>query len=243
MDSYDIVFMGHICTDEIERFGGASSIETGGAAFYSSMAACLPGLKIAVITRMAGEDHHLCNPLKEKDIDVHIQSSPETAHQRVLHPTDNPDERQIFQTKNAGYFEYQAVGFPVSARLIHLGGLSDREFSMEFISALKARGYEFSVDMQSFERQIDAGSGVLQFRDVSLKKEIIGMAKVVKLDALQAELLTGTADLSRAARIVESWGSPETMVTRADGVLVRSGGQEYFEQKIAPADYLPALSS
>jgi sugar/nucleoside kinase (ribokinase family) len=229
MDSYDIVFVGHICIDEIERFGGASSRETGGAAFYSSMAACLPGIKVAVITRMAAEDDHLCNPLREKGIDVYIERSPETTHQRVLHPTANPDERQIFQTKNAGFFEHDQAGFPISARLLHLGGLSDGEFSMEFMSTLKARGYDFSVDMQSFVRQVDESSGVLQLRDVPHKKEIAAMAGAVKLDVVEAELLTGTGDLSRAARTVESWGSPETMVTRADGVLVRSHGKEYFE--------------
>ncbi len=56
------------------------------------------------------------------------------------------------------------------------------------------------------------------------------MARAVKLDVVEAELLTGTADLSRAARIVEGWGSAETMVTRADGVLVRAGGKDYFER-------------
>ena len=229
MNPYDIVFIGHICIDEIQRFRGQTSIETGGAALYSPVAACLPGLKIAVITRMAGDDYHLFDPLKAKGIDVYVQPSAETTHQRVVHSTENPDEREIFQTKNAGSFEHAEILFPEKPRLIHLAGLSDQEFTVEFMSALKARGYDLSVDMQCFVRQVDALTGVIHFRDVPRKKEIIGMAKAVKLDVVEAELLTGTADLSRAARIVETWGSPETMVTRADGVLVRAEGKEYFE--------------
>lgn len=229
MESYDIVFVGHVCIDEIRRFKGKTSVETGGAAFYSSMAARLPKLKIAVVTRMADKDHQLCDPLRAKGIDVFIQSSVETTHQQVVHGTSDPDEREIFQTRNAGFFEHEKIIFSTRPRLVHLGGLSDQEFSMEFMSALKGRGYDLSVDMQSFVRQVEPGSGLLKFRDVPRKKEIISMAKAVKLDVVEAELLTGTADLSAAAKQVERWGSPETMVTRAEGVVVRADGREYFQ--------------
>jgi sugar/nucleoside kinase (ribokinase family) len=229
MNPYDIVFIGHISVDEIRRFNGRTSVETGGAAFYSSMAACMGGLRIAVITRMTGDHHYLFDPLKARGIDVYVQPSPKTSHLRVVYGSQNPDEREIFQTENAGFFEHDEITFPVKPRLIHLGALTDREFSVEFMTLLKARGFELSVDMQGFVRQVDAESGVIHFRDVPRKKEIIAMAKAVKLDVVEAELLTGTADLSHAARIVEEWGSPETMVTRADGVLVRAEGREYFE--------------
>lgn len=226
---YDIVFIGHISIDEIQRFGGRSSIETGGAAFYSSMAACLPGLRIAVLTRMAADDYHRLDPLKARGIDVFAQASPETTHLRVVHETENPDHRDIFQTKDAGFFKCDQITFDIRPRLLHIGALTDREFSVEFMAALKAGGFDLSVDMQSFVRQVDPKSGIIRFLDVPRKKEIVTLAKVVKLDVVEAELLTGTADLSLAARTVEGWGSPETMITRADGVLIRSDGREYFE--------------
>lgn len=227
-DAYDIVFIGHITIDEIRRFGGQVTIETGGAAFYSPMAACVTGARIAVITRMAGEDHHLFDPLREKGIAVFVQPSSRTSHLRVVHGNENPDEREIFQTQDAGFFEQGQIEFTARPRLLHIGALTDREFSVDFMSALKARGYDLSVDMQSFVRQVDPYTGIIHFRDVALKKEIVAMARAVKLDVVEAELLTGTADLSQAARIVETWGSPETMVTRADGVLIRADGREYF---------------
>jgi sugar/nucleoside kinase (ribokinase family) len=178
---------------------------------------------------MADKDHHLLDPLAAKGIAVSAQPCQETSHLRVVHGNANPDERQIFQTKNAGYFDHEKISFAAKPRLVHLGALTDQEFTVEFMEALRARGYELSIDVQGFVRQVEAQSGVIQFRDVPRKKEIIGMAKAVKLDVVEAELLTGTADLSEAARIVETWGSAETMVTRADGVLVRAHGQEYFE--------------
>ncbi|HAR97130.1 MAG TPA: hypothetical protein DCR97_14390 [Deltaproteobacteria bacterium] len=226
---YDIVFIGHISIDEIQRFQGRSSVETGGAAFYSSVAACLPGLKIAVLTRMAPEDYHRFDPLKEKGIEVFVQPSTETTHLRVVHETDNPDHRDIFQTTSAGFFEDEQIIFSEKPRLVHIGALTDREFTVEFMATLKARGYDLSVDIQSFVRQVDPDTGIIQFRDVPRKREIVAMAKAVKLDVVEAELLTGTADLSQAARTVEEWGSLETMITRADGVLIRSFGREYYE--------------
>jgi sugar/nucleoside kinase (ribokinase family) len=228
-NAYDIVFIGHISVDEIQRFGGQTSIETGGAAFYSSMAARVTGARIAVITRMAKGDYSLFDPLKAKGIDVYVQPSRETSHLRVVHETNNPDQREIFQTENAGFFEHEKIDFPVRPRLVHVGALTDREFSVDFMASLKVRGYDLSVDMQSFVRQVDPDSGIIHFRDVPRKKEIAAMAKAVKLDVVEAELLTGTTDLSKAARTVETWGCPETMVTRADGVLIRADGQEYFE--------------
>jgi len=51
----------------------------------------------------------------------------------------------------------------------------------------------------------------------------------VKLDVVEASILTGTENISEASAICESWGSRETLITRSDGVLVRSMGIDYFE--------------
>ncbi len=52
---------------------------------------------------------------------------------------------------------------------------------------------------------------------------------MVKLDVVEAKVLTGTDDLEAAARVFERWGSPETLITRADGVLARVNGKTYWE--------------
>jgi hypothetical protein len=52
---------------------------------------------------------------------------------------------------------------------------------------------------------------------------------MVKLDVVEARVLTGTDDLERAALVFEEWGSPETVITRADGVLARVNGKTYWE--------------
>ena len=84
--------------------------------------------------------------------------------------------------------------------------------------------------MQSFVRQVDDNTGVIHFKDVTGKREIMRMVDILKLDVVEANILTGTDDLEEAATILDAWGSPETIITRADGALARAKGKNYFER-------------
>jgi sugar/nucleoside kinase (ribokinase family) len=64
---------------------------------------------------------------------------------------------------------------------------------------------------------------------VADKEELVQLLDMVKLDVVEARVLTGTDDLERAAIMFEAWGSPETLITRADGVLARVNGKTYWE--------------
>jgi sugar/nucleoside kinase (ribokinase family) len=83
--------------------------------------------------------------------------------------------------------------------------------------------------MQSFVRQLQPAGGEIVFRDVPEKLEIVRRLEMVKLDVVEAGVLTGTEDLPQAARIIEAWGCPEVVITRADGVLARVGGKTLYE--------------
>jgi sugar/nucleoside kinase (ribokinase family) len=95
---------------------------------------------------------------------------------------------------------------------------------------LKGRGFRLSVDMQNFVRQVDTQTGVIEFRDVPGKREIVGLADIVKLDVIEAEVLTGTRNMEEAARLVEEWGALETILTCSDGAFARYKGKTYFER-------------
>jgi sugar/nucleoside kinase (ribokinase family) len=228
MNCYDLVFMGHVTIDEIDAPEGSASGVPGGAPFFGALAACWAGKKIAVVTRMAQEDASILEPLKAAGIDVYLRPVGSTTHMRVVHPTGNPDERLLYLTQNAGFFVSADVP-PIEPCLIHLGALADREFSLEFMRHLKQRGFRVSVDMQNFVRQVDIETGIIQFKDVPSKREIVGLADVVKLDIVEAEVLTGTRDMEEAAGIVEEWGAPETMLTCSEGAFIRYKEKTYFE--------------
>jgi sugar/nucleoside kinase (ribokinase family) len=102
------------------------------------------------------------------------------------------------------------------------------EFPLEFMGALKARGFRLSVDMQSFVFHADPHTGLVRLEDVPLKKEILPMAAFVKLDVMEAKVLTGTDVLQDQADMLEDWGSAETVITSSDGALARSRGETTF---------------
>jgi len=228
MKRYDIVFIGHVTIDEIVAAEGSSTGTGGGAPLFGSLAAAVTEKKIAVITRIAKEDKYLVETLKKAGIDVYLQSTQDTSHMRVVHPSSNVDERLMYQTQDAGFFTIEELP-SFGANLVHLGALTDREFTLEFMQELKERGFRLSVDMQGFIRQVDETTRIIRFGDVPEKQEIMGIVDFVKLDVVEAKILTGTENIAEAAAICEGWGSRETLITRSDGVLVRSMGKNYFE--------------
>jgi sugar/nucleoside kinase (ribokinase family) len=229
MKSYDLVFVGHVTIDDIEATDGSSSGVPGGAPFFGALAAVPSKKNIAVITRVAKQDGHILGSLKAAGVDIFLIEASETTRIRVVHRTDNMDERQIYQIKNAGFFNLEEMPI-MEPDLIHLGALTDQEFTLEFMRRLREGTPRLSMDMQNIVRQVDKKTGMVCFRDDPVKKEMIGLVDVVKLDVVEAEILTGKNDLEEAALVMEGWGSSETIITRSDGVLVRYRRKTYFER-------------
>jgi len=82
--------------------------------------------------------------------------------------------------------------------------------------------------MQSFMLQADKETGAVQLKDVPGKKEIVNMADFVKLDAIEAQILTGAEVLQDQADMLAEWGSSETIITSSEGALARSEGKSTF---------------
>ena len=229
MKEFDIVFVGHMCYDEITPHRGRTVVAPGSAVLCGAVAAARIGQKVAVVTRMAPADEGILKPFEELGIETFSASAPETSYSVVIHPSENVDERILRLEKSAGFFALEDMP-AIAARNLHLAGISDQEFSLDFIRGLKGRGFNLSADMQSFVRQVDPATRNIHFKDVPIKRDIAALMSKLKLDVVEAEVLTGTDDLEEAAKQFESWGCPETVITRADGVLARVRGKTYFEK-------------
>jgi len=187
------------------------------------------GVKTAAVVKMSLEEEHITQPMKDLGVDVFIIPADCTTYSRVLHKSENVDERDITLVKTAGLIKVEDIP-ELESEYYHLGGISDSEFDMALIDGLKTRGYRLSTDMQSYVRQITPVTKEINFGDVKDKEEIVSKMDMVKLDVVEALVLTGTDDLEKAAGIVESWGCPEVVITRSDGVLARANGESYFEK-------------
>jgi len=229
LKEFDIAFVGHMCYDEITPYGGATVVAPGSAVLCGAVAAARIGQKVAVVTRIAPADEGILKPFKDLGIETFAASAAETTYSVVIHPTHNVDERILRLKRSSGYFTLEDMP-AIATRKVHLAGISDQEFTLSFIRGLRDRGYELSADMQSFVRQVDPATRDILFKDVPLKRDIAALMSKVKLDVVEAKVLTGTDDLEEAAKLFESWGCPETVITRADGVLARVRGKTYFEK-------------
>jgi sugar/nucleoside kinase (ribokinase family) len=63
--------------------------------------------------------------------------------------------------------------------------------------------------------------------------ETLAFLDVLKSDAVEAEALTGEADIFKAAKIYSQMGPNEIVLTHKDGVLLYSGG-DYHEAGFYP---------
>lgn len=151
----------------------------------------------------------------------------EIAEYRVVFPTADVDQRQPFLIRSG---DDLAIGDipPFEPCLIHLCCMGTPGLQMELKRVLKARGFRVSVDMQGFVLQAEHETGAIQPKDVAEKKEILSTADFVKLDAVEAQTLTGSAHMADQADVLEDWGGREIIITSSEGAFARSKGKTTF---------------
>jgi len=226
---HDIVFIGHVCLDRLIPYEGEEQAGLGSAVYYGSMAAARIGCSVVAITRMHPDDAHCLDPMRQAGVDCRVIPAEATTRMLLRHPVPDVDVREMSQVASAGFMRSDELP-QFESHFVHLAGITDREFTLPFMRALAKKGHSLSVDMQAFVRQVDERSRIISFADAKDKVEIVSLMDRVKMDAVEAKLLTGTDDLSKAAGVVASWGCPEVVITRADGVLARVAGKEHFER-------------
>jgi len=227
MSIFDIVFIGHMAIDEVHHFDGTVTVKPGSAVLCGALAAARVGSKVAVVTKVSSQDESILTGLFDAGVEVFMIPASETTYIQVIHPSDNVDVRELNQIHNAGFFQTEDIP-KISADVYHLAGISDQEFSLPLIKDLKSRNLPLSADMQSFVRQVEVNTGKIIFDDVKEKIAIIEMLDFVKLDIVEAKILTKTDDLELAARIIAAWGGGEVIITNSDGVLGWVNGVSYF---------------
>jgi sugar/nucleoside kinase (ribokinase family) len=229
MSAYDITFVGHMCFDEITPYKGETKIAPGSAVLCGAMVAARVGKKVAVVTKMSEKDKDILKPMQDLGIDIFTIPSEETTYSVVMHPSENVDERKLILKKSAGIIKINEVP-ELNTKYMHLAGISNTEFDMDLIRGLKGKGYNLSIDMQSFVRQVDPVTCEVSFKDDMAKTELAKLMSKIKMDIVEAEVLTGTNNLEKAAITFEEWGCNEIIITQAEGVLARVNGKTYYEK-------------
>lgn len=223
----DITFIGHLCRDEIFPFGGTPYVQVGSALLCGAMVAPRVGARTAVVTRMDAADDALLDPLRALGVACTATPGAVTTLARVVHPSAQVDERRLYVLHDPGPFTLADLPHGLRSGIIHLAGISDHEFTLAFVRDLNNAGFALSLDMQSFVRVIGPAREII-FSDVPAKRELAALLEVVKLDVVEAEILTGTRDLARAAATFAEWGAKEVLITDHRGAVLAAEGAVRF---------------
>lgn len=222
MSHYDFITVGNYTKDTIVSAAGTRHVD-GGGYNYAAHAAKLAGLNVAAVTRRAAEDRGVTDPLSASGIDVFAYDSPSSTLMRLEYPTANVDERIL---------SVAGVADPIGVE--HLQSLSAHTFlvtasirgevSAATVRAMKERSESLALDVQGFVR-IVSSEGRLRYEAWPERDAVLGMTDILKTDAVEAEFLTGTAEIRDAARILAALGPREIVLTHKDGLLVLADGR------------------
>ena len=221
---YDVVYVGNYTKDTIVSPVGVRYVD-GGAINYAAHAGVIMGCKVAVVTRLAQEDRdRVINELESQGIDCMVKITPHSTGMKLVYPTSDVDVRTLYVTSTAGSITASEVqGFQSRAAVI---GTSLRgEIEMETIQALRAKCELLAGDAQGFVRVLEGQDIVL--RPWNEMSEVLKYFDIFKTDIKEAEFLTGTTDIRKAAGMLAEYGPREVLVTHQDGLLVFADGEYY----------------
>ena len=229
--TFDIAFLGNYTKDTIVSAAGTRIVD-GGAFNYGAHVAARMGLRAAAITRLAREDWRVVEALAALGVDVFAEATPASTCLRLEYPSANPDERVIYVASSAGSFTPDQVA-GIQARAFVLGPSFRGEVGLDVIQALAAKGARIAADVQGWVRVVR--DGVLAFEAWPESSAVLAHVDILKTDAVEAEMLTGEADIHQAAGMLASLGPAEIVLTHRDGLLVLAEGQ-FHEAGFFPAE-------
>jgi sugar/nucleoside kinase (ribokinase family) len=223
--TFDVATVGNYTKDTIITSSGTLHAD-GGWVTYSAHAAHTLGRKVAAITRLAKEDFHVVRSLEEAGITVFATATPSSTLMRLEYPTDNPDERILTVAGTAGSFTPDQVR-AIDAKAFVISPSIRGEMPIETIQELRSKDTMISADAQGFIR-VRRPDHRLEHVSWPEQHEVLALVDILKADVVEAEALTGEADMKRAAKALADQGPREIVITHRDGIVVLADGH-FFE--------------
>lgn len=222
MTHFDFITVGNYTKDTIVSAAGTRYVD-GGGYNYAAHAAAIAGLRVAAVTRRAAEDAGVTAPLAAAGIKVFATDSPSSTLMRLEYPTANVDERILSVAGVADPIGAAELS-DLSAHTFLVTASIRGEVTPATVRLMKERSKTLALDVQGFVRTVGP-NGRLRYQEWPERDLVLGMVDILKTDAVEAEFLTGTADIHEAARQLGGLGPREIVLTHKDGLLVLAGGQ------------------
>lgn len=218
---YDVLYIGNYTQDTIVTPAGVQIVD-GGAVNYAAHAGAALGFRVAVVTRLAREDWRVVQKLTQAGVDCYPSDTPQSTCIRLDYPTTNPDVRTLSVASTAGSIGPAEVA-PFQARAAVIGTTLRGEVGLETIQALREKHTLLAADVQGFVRVLRGQALVYEPWDEMAA--VLSQLDVLKTDAVEAEFLTGQADLYQSAQALGRMGPREIVLTHQDGLLIYAQGK------------------
>ena len=221
--NYDAVILGHIAKD-ILIIDGEEKDALGGAVYYGAMALTKLNYSAAVITLLSKDDFSYLDVMRKDGVEVFPHESELTSGIKNTYFGENNDERICEPIAFAGAFTAEHIP-DITTKVFHIGPIMAGEVSLKLIEHITSLFKNVSLDLQGVLRVRDGNE--LNFVDWPDKERGLKGIHTVKADSVEAEVITGEMDISKAARIIADWGPREVVITHKYGLLVYAEGEIY----------------
>ncbi|WP_051821099.1 hypothetical protein [Mageeibacillus indolicus] len=225
MRKYDIALLGPLSLDINVEPDGREIHEIGGAVTCAAYAVQATGVKSVVLPQANLRQVDVAARFRDLPCDIIPVDSRGTTSIRNVYYDASHERRDSKILGCADGFKLSDLG-DVKASLYHLGGLVHTDFSTDFILGLAGIG-DIGADAQFLLRHADLTTGAMPFTDYAEKLQVLPRLRYLKVDAREAEIMTGTADREAAARQLYTWGAKEIFVSYHTEMMVFDGKTLY----------------
>ncbi len=221
MHNYEICCVGHLTLDKIVT-PKETVYMSGGASFYFSHAVSNLNSDYILVTGLAQSEMKAVEDLRAKGIKVDVMLCKNSVYFENTYG-ENQDNRTQRVLAKADPFVMKAMD-DIHANYFHIGALLADDFSNEFVEQLSKRG-KISIDCQGYLREV-RGDKVFPVDWID-KLEVLKYVDVLKANEMEMKVLTGTTDVYKAARLLNSWGVKEVLLTLGSMGSVLFDGESF----------------
>ena len=191
---------------------------------YGAHAGHRLGIKAAVVTRLAKEDEYVAEAIQADGIDCYPAFSPSSTLMTLEYKTKDIDKRNLYVKGIAGTIQPEQMD-NLLAKAIVVSPSIRGEVELDFFTAMRNRnGTLLSADVQGFVRVLK--DETLVYEPWEQMPDVLKKLDILKSDAVEAEFLTGEADIEKAAHFFAALGPKEVIITHSEGVLIHADGKD-----------------
>lgn len=221
---YDVLVCGPVSLDINIDYQDVVRNDIGGAVVASGFAAARSGNKTAIFCKLNTKDVDVQARFADSGADLYYKESSQTCSIRNKYFTANKEKRQCTSLGKCDPFLFTDLP-DIDVKMYHFAGLVYGDFDNELIKEASRHG-KVALDIQCMLRHVEEDKS-MKYHDWAEKKEMLPYIDYLKTDAAEAEILTGTDDREKAAKLLYEWGAKEIMISHNTEILVYDGRKIY----------------